>query len=113
MYKMLNKTPHSQIISSNLISVAFPFPLMGRDSSVGLATRYGGRSGDRIPMGQDFPHPSRPALGPSLPPIPGLLPGGKSGRGVALTTTPSSAVVKERIELYLYSPSGPSRPVIG
>jgi hypothetical protein len=26
---------------------------------------------------------------------------------------PSSTKVKERVELYLYSPSGPSRPVIG
>jgi len=26
---------------------------------------------------------------------------------------PSSAKVKERVELYLYSPSGPSWPVIG
>ena len=27
--------------------------------------------------------------------------------------TPSSAEVKERVELYLYSPCGPSRPVAG
>jgi len=33
---------------------------------------------------------------------------------VALTThPPSSAEVKERVELYLYSPSGPSWPVLG
>jgi len=34
------------------------------------------------------------------------------GRGVD-HPTPSSAEVKERVELYFYSPSGPSRPVLG
>jgi hypothetical protein len=62
-----------------------------------------GRSGDRILLGgPDFPHPSRPALRPTQPPIqckPGLSTGGK-----ALTTQPpSSADVKERVELYLCS----------
>jgi hypothetical protein len=33
-------------------------------------------------------------------------------RGVA-HPTPSSVEVKERVELYLYSPSGPSWPVLG
>ena len=42
---------------------------MGRDSSVGIATRYGmDGPGIESRWGRDFPHPSRPALGgpPSL-----------------------------------------------
>jgi len=42
----------------------------------------------------------------------GSSPGVKRpGRGV--DHTPSSAEVKERVELYLYSPFGPSWPVLG
>jgi hypothetical protein len=67
--------------------------------------------------GREFPHPSRPALGPTQPPIqwvPGLLPRGQSGRDVALTThPPSSAEVEARAELYICSPSGFSWTVLG
>ena len=49
---------------------------MGRDSSVGIATRYGLESpGIESRWGRDFPHLSRPALGPTQPPVqrvPGL-----------------------------------------
>jgi hypothetical protein len=66
--------------------------------------------------GRDFSQPSRPPLGPTQPPIqwvPGLFPGVKRpGRGVD-HPPPSSAEVKETVELYLYSPSGPSWPVLG
>ena len=65
---------------------------------------------------RDFPHPSRPVLGPTHPPVqwaPGLSRGLKRpGRG-SDHPPPSSAEVKERVELYLYSPSGPQWPVIG
>jgi len=48
----------------------------GRDSSVGIANRYGlDGPGIESRLGQDFPHPSRPALRPTQAPIqwlPGL-----------------------------------------
>ena len=48
----------------------------GRDSSVGIAIRYGLEGpGIESRWGRDFPHPSRPALGPTQPPeqlVPGL-----------------------------------------
>jgi len=49
---------------------------MGQDSSVGIATCYGlDGPGIEFRWGQDFLHLSRPALGPTQPPIqwiPGL-----------------------------------------
>jgi hypothetical protein len=71
-----------------------------------------GRSGDRIPVGahvQTDPevHPASCTMGT------GSFPGVKRpGRGVD-HLPPSSAEVKERIQLYLYYPSGPSWPVLG
>ena len=43
---------------------------VGRDSSVGIATRYGlDGPGTESRRGRDFPHPPRPALRPTQPPI--------------------------------------------
>ena len=93
------------------------FNVMGHDSSVGIATRYGldgpgmesrwgarfsapvhGSPGARLAsymMGNgSFPWVKRPGHGADHPP-------------------PSSAEVKEREELYLYFSSGPLRPVLG
>jgi hypothetical protein len=69
--------------------------VVGRDSSVGIATRYGlDGPGIESQWGRDFPHPSRPALGPTQPPIQwvsALFSWGYSGRSVALTTHPHLA----------------------
>ena len=90
--------------------------LLPRDSSVGIATRYGLDSpGIESRWGRDFPHPSRPALWPTQPPVkwvPGF-PRGKAARAWRWPPTPSKRRGHERVELYLYSPSGPSWPVMG
>ena len=57
----------------------------GRDSSVGIATRYG-QDGQVIESRweRDFPHPFRLALGPTQPPIqwvPGLSGSGFKAAG--------------------------------
>ena len=75
---------------------------MGRDSVVSIVTRYGlDGPGIESQRGRDFPHPSRPAMRPTQPPIqriPGLFPGVKRpGRGVSYPP-PSRAEVKERVE---------------
>ena len=54
---------------------------VGRDSSVGIATRYAmDGPGIESRCRRDFPHPSRPVLWPTLPPIQWVLglPGGKA-----------------------------------
>ena len=87
---------------------------VGWDGVVGIATRYRPDSSGIISWwGQDFPQMSKLALGPTQSPIqwvPCLSLGVKQlGRGID-HLPPSSAEVKERVELYLYTPSG---PVIG
>jgi hypothetical protein len=68
----------------------------GPGSSVVIVTDYGlGGPGIESRWGRDFPHLSRPALGPNQPPaqgVPGLSRGGGGnvGRGVLLTTHPLS-----------------------
>jgi hypothetical protein len=88
-----------------------------RDSSVGIATRYGlDGPGIESKWGRVFrSRPDRP-WGPLSLLYNGYrvsFPGVKRpGRGVD-HPPPSSARVKERVELYVYSPSGPSWPVLG
>jgi hypothetical protein len=84
---------------------------LGRDSSVGTETRCGlGGPGIESRWGPVFPHPSTTALGHTQSPVQlvqSLFPGGKAS-GAGVDHSPSNAEVKERVELYLYSPSGPS-----
>ena len=63
---------------------------------------------------RDLPHPSRPAPGPTKPPVtPGLFLGVKRpGRGVHQPSL-SSTEVKDCVDIYLYSASGLSWPVPG
>jgi hypothetical protein len=81
-------------------------------SVVGTATGHGlDGPGIESRWGRDFPHLSRPALGPTQPPVqwvPGLS-RGKERLGLhADPSPPSSAVGHERVELYLYSSYGPN-----
>ena len=94
--------------------------VMGRNSAVGIVTRYGIYGpGVESRCGRGFPLPSRPALGPTQPPLRCVLGHSRryKGRGVALTTHPHLSprlkkekriplfwvfVVRPKIELYLY-----------
>jgi len=69
-------------------------------SSVGIVTGQGvGQFWIESRWGQDFPHLSRPALGPTQPPVKlvPVFPGGKVRPGRAADhSPPSSAVVMEQ-----------------
>ena len=89
---------------------------MGRDSSVGIATRYRlGPSGDLVPVGGEIfrTRRARPWAPPSLlynayrVPSPGVK---RPGRGFD-HLPPSSGEVEERVELHLL-PSGLSWPLL-
>jgi hypothetical protein len=87
---------------------------MDRDSSIGIATRYG-RDGPRIESrwGARFSAPVQNV--PGSHPVSYTMDTGsytgvkRPGRGVD-HTAPSSAEVKERVELFLFSLFGPSWP---
>ena len=102
----LNIQKHTDFCTCHIIFV-------GRDSSVGIATRYRLDSpGIESRWRRGFPHPSIPALGPTQPPIiwvPALSRWAKRSRHGVDNPPPTSAEVKER-ELYLYSTS--SWPVV-
>jgi hypothetical protein len=87
----------------------------GRDSIVGIVTRYGLEGpGIESWWGQDFLHVSRPAPEPTQSPVqwvPGRSRGWRRpGRG---GHPPPSSAGHERVELYFYSPSGSMWPTTG
>jgi hypothetical protein len=105
---------YGYFITLIVTSVFSVFPLSGQinclpyepGSSVGIATGYGlDGPGIEYRWGRDFPHLSRPALGPTQRPlqlVPGSFPGVESGRG--LTLTPHPLLVprsRKRVKLYL------------
>ena len=90
---------------------------MGRESSVGIETRYGldGPGIESFLAGEIYHNrPYRPWGAPNLL-YNGyrVFPGGKAAGMWLWPPTPSSAKVKERAQLYLYSPSGLSWPILG
>jgi len=66
--------------------------------------------------GRDSSHPSSRTLGPTQPPVkwvPDLFPGGNVAGAWRWSSTPSIPEVKERVQLYVYSPCVLSSPVPG
>jgi hypothetical protein len=82
-----------------LYILLYTYTVSGPGSSVGIATDYGlDRPGIESRWGGDFPHLSRPALGPTQPPrtMGAGSPGGKERPGRdADPSPPSSAEVLE------------------
>jgi hypothetical protein len=91
--------------------------LGSQDSIIGIVIHYGlDGPGIKSHYGRDFPDLSWQALKPTQPPtkwIPGLSRGVKRPGHDIDHPPPSSAEVKKRVELYIYSPSGTSWPVLG
>jgi hypothetical protein len=106
------------------IVIADTGPLYEPGSSVSIVSGYGRGDRGSIPGRGKRVYPvasvSRPAVGPTQPPILGYLPRGKArpGRG-ADHSLPSSTEVMNEWELYLLSPSafmvcsGTALPLLG
>jgi hypothetical protein len=86
----------------------------GGNREVGIVTCYClvwglNRPGILSRWWRGFPLLSRPSLGPAQPPIQWAL-GLFGGKAIGVSRCPptlSSAEVKERVGIYIYSPSGP------
>jgi len=80
------------LCEANILECLFTFVHSKNNGSVSTATHYGlDGPGIESRWGRDFPHPSRPALGPTQPPIQwilGLSRGGKAAGAWRWPPTP-------------------------
>ena len=100
---------HPAIVSPPLpeCSTRYLYIILDQYSVVVIATPYGlGGQGIESWWGWCFLHPFRPALRPTPPPKQRVrfFPRGRAVRRGANHPTPSIAQVKERVELYIFSP---------
>jgi hypothetical protein len=113
----IQKLPLGFNITTQLKNVRTISDNVGRDSAVGIVTHYG-LGGPRIESRWGGRFSAAVQSGPGVHPASytigiGSFPGIKRpGRGVD-HPPPFGAEVKERVELYIYSPSGPLWPVQG
>ena len=70
-----------------------PSTLCGPGGVVGIVTMGWTVRGSNPGGGRDFPHLSRPTLGPSQPPVHRVFPGGKERPGRDADPSPPSSVV--------------------
>jgi hypothetical protein len=102
------KTPNASAFQFIIIS---NFKVLGPGSVVSIVTAYGlGGPGIESRWARDIPHLSRPALSPTQPPVKWVPLKVRPGRD-ADTSPSSSAEVKNRVELYPYSPYRPLWPM--
>ena len=99
-----------QILQLSLMITYSTVQYVGWDSKVGIATRYG-LDCPGIESGWEarFSAPGQTGPGTHLASFSGVE---RPWRGDE-HPRPSRAEVKERVKLYVYSPSGPSWPVLG
>jgi hypothetical protein len=104
------KAAQNQVHNAYILILQRTRVTCGPGSSVGIATGYGlDGPGIESRWGRDFPHLSRPVLGPTQPPVqwaPGISRGQRAAGAWRRPLIPFFCRGHERVELYLYSPGG-------